>query len=181
MSETPRTDGESKWDALNGWWVPSDFSRTLERELAAAHAASEALQPGIDHLRETCDALERERNEAREEVEFRMADSVALIAAQERIRQLEMDLAEKERPLDAEMARLNQNLIAANERAIAAEIKESALRAEVEKLRAALLALTDAADDVGVEFFDMEDPPIAVAQMQSATLAARAALQEPTP
>lgn len=65
MSETPRTDGESKWDALNGWWVPSDFSRTLERELAAAHAASEALQPGIDHLRETCDALERERNEAR--------------------------------------------------------------------------------------------------------------------
>jgi len=54
-------------------------------------------------------------------------------------------------------------------------------RAVVETLRAALLALTDAADDVGVEFFDMEDPPIAVAQMQSATLAARAALQEPTP
>ena len=49
-------------------------------------------------------------------------------------------------------------------------------RAEVEGLRSALLTLANAADDVGVQFFDMEDPPISVAQMQSATLAARAAL-----
>lgn len=52
--------------------------------------------------------------------------------------------------------------------------------AEVERLRSALLTLANAADDVGVQFFDMEDPPISVAQMQSATLAARAAA-EPNP
>ncbi len=53
-------------------------------------------------------------------------------------------------------------------------------RTEVEGLRSALLTLANAADDVGVQFFDMEDPPISVAQMQSATLAARAAA-EPNP
>jgi len=56
--------------------------------------------------------------------------------------------------------------------------------AEIERLRSALLTLANAADDVGVQFFDMEDPPISVAQMESATLAARAtlaALQEAKP
>ena len=51
-----------------------------------------------------------------------------------------------------------------------------AVAKETERLRGALLTLANAADDVGVQFFDMEDPPISVAQMESATLAARAAL-----
>ena len=51
-----------------------------------------------------------------------------------------------------------------------------AVERETERLRGALLTLANAADDVGVQFFDMEDPPISVAQMESATLAARAAL-----
>ena len=56
-----------------------------------------------------------------------------------------------------------------------------AVARETERLRGVLLTLANAADDVGVQFFDMEDPPISVAQMRSATLAARAALQEPKP
>ncbi len=59
--------------------------------------------------------------------------------------------------------------------AIEQHVAEAVAR-ETERLRGALLTLANAADDVGVQFFDMEDPPISVAQMESATLAARAAL-----
>ena len=59
--------------------------------------------------------------------------------------------------------------------AIERYVAEAVVR-ETERLRGALLTLANAADDVGVQFFDMEDPPISVAQMESATLAARAAL-----
>lgn len=46
-----------------------------------------------------------------------------------------------------------------------------------EDLRAELLALANAADDVGVGFFDTDDLPPEVDAMQKATLAARAALE----
>lgn len=86
--------------------------------------------------------LTAELKEARQDLRIHEGINVErdarLVQAEERIRYLTMDLEEKARPLDAEMARLNQNLIAANERAIAAEIKESALRAEVERLTAVL-------------------------------------------
>ena len=61
-------------------------------------------------------------------------------------------------------------------RAATAQHVAEAVAKETERLRGALLTLANAADDVGVQFFDMEDPPISVAQMESATLAARAAL-----
>ena len=64
--------------------------------------------------------------------------------------------------------------------AIKQHVAEEVVR-ETERLRGVLLTLANAADDVGVQFFDMEDPPISVAQMRSATLAARAALQEAKP
>jgi chromosome segregation ATPase len=81
MSETPRKMMPRKFP-------DDDLHEACDRELAAvtrerdearnrfinvaldmsmAHAESEALQSGIDHLRETCDALERERDEARKD------------------------------------------------------------------------------------------------------------------
>lgn len=143
MSDTPRIDATQYQ-----WTRTLDLARTLERELAV---------------------VTRERDEAREEVEFRMADSVALIDAQERIRYLEMDLAEKERPLDAEMARLNQNLIAANDAVLKAGLERDALRAEVERLRGALGGIRD-------RDFKLSD---AKRRAQRALLATEA-LQEPT-
>ncbi len=50
------------------------------------------------------------------------------------------------------------------------------LRAERDRLRAALLALANAADVVGVQFFDTDTMEPEVEAMQTATQAARAAL-----
>lgn len=47
---------------------------------------------------------------------------------------------------------------------------------EIGRLRAALLALANAADEVGVKFFDTDTMEPEVEAMQKATLAARAAL-----
>lgn len=73
----------------------------------------------------------------------------------------------------SESRALNTSIRAAVEQHVA-----EAVAKETERLRGALLTLANAADDVGVQFFDMEDPPISVAQMESATLAARAAIEQ---
>jgi hypothetical protein len=53
----------------------------------------------------------------------------------------------------------------------------AALRAESERLRAALLDLANASDTVGITYFDTDDMPPNVVRMQQATTAARAALE----
>ena len=69
----------------------------------------------------------------------------------------------------------------ANAAAAGIALRCDALRAEVERLLAALLALANAADTVGVMHFDSDSWPQEVDAMRDATIAARAALQEPTP
>ena len=54
---------------------------------------------------------------------------------------------------------------------------EGDLIVENKRLRVLLQALADAADDVGVHFFDTDDMPAFVEIMQAAILAARAALK----
>ena len=68
-----------------------------------------------------------------------------------------------------------------NMRLLAMTRERDALRAEVERLRGALLTLANAADTVGVMHFDSDSWPQEVDAMRDATIAARAALQEPTP
>ena len=62
------------------------------------------------------------------------------------------------------------------EDALTIELSEDRAR-EIERLRAALERLCNAADDVGVRHFDHDSIPASVVEMQQATLAARAALR----
>lgn len=91
--------------------------------------------------------LTAELKEARQDLRIHEGINVErdarLVQAEERIRYLTMDLEEKERPLDAQMARLNANLIAANEKVLFLDreygrvCKElNPVRAEVERLKA---------------------------------------------
>ena len=75
-----------------------------------------------------------------------------------------------------DLAEMSHNVSLDGVRAAIEQHVAEEIARETERLRGALLTLANAADDVGVQFFDMEDPPISVAQMESATLAARAAL-----
>lgn len=63
----------------------------------------------------------------------------------------------------------------------AIEMERDALAARVEALTAALLRLANAADDVGVRFFDTEWLEPEVLEMQNATEVARKALSSPEP
>jgi hypothetical protein len=54
------------------------------------------------------------------------------------------------------------------------------LRRRIKALEEALGALANAADNVGIAFFDSDDMPPEVDAMQSATQAARAVLKEAT-
>lgn len=127
MSDTPRSDEEE--DVCRDCrvrFVSVSFAQELERELTAvtrltavsrerdeARAESEALQPGIDHLRETCDGLEAERDALRAELAVSEKSSAEYMAERNQARDLV--------------------------RAKNAEI--DALRAEVERLRGALHSL----------------------------------------
>ena len=60
-----------------------------------------------------------------------------------------------------------------------AETEREAAEARVATLEAAILALANAADEVGVRLFDTDDMPEEVQRVQSATLNAREALAAP--
>lgn len=140
----------------------------------------------IQRLESELSAVTRERDEARDRLQrsgFVRCDIPACNCGSwhqryglpERMREIEQTLEDAGHPLNNDNGHLTRNALAqlVNEK--------DALRAEVERLRGALLALANAADTVGVMHFDSDSWPQEVDAMRDATIAARAALQEPTP
>lgn len=98
--------------------------------------------------------LTAELKEARQDLRIHEGINVErdarLVQAEERIRYLTMDLEEKERPLDAQMARLNANLIAANEKVLFLDREYGRVCKELNPVRAEVERLTEALDTLSL-------------------------------
>lgn len=119
MSDTPRTDAAEQFMPYFGWQVHADFARNLERALAAAT---------------------RERDEARTELEVERMRLAACGV-----------IALANTPESAAKARdmLPQYRSASSADVTRAVDQEIQLRAEVERLRAALQEIVEDSDDEG--------------------------------
>jgi hypothetical protein len=114
---------------------------TLDAELESAKRDAELLRDAANRI-EGDDVLARLRSgNATPEDQYNVANSLAylwaqdglLSEAQQEVGQLRDQLAEVERPLDKQMARLNANLLAANRARMDAERELDAARADAER------------------------------------------------
>lgn len=81
----------------------------------------------VQDLRKSQDLLDTIRD-LRQQVAYHQVQDGLLSRAQEEAQRLRDELAEVKRPLDAQMARLNQNLIEANERIVGLNREVTLLR-----------------------------------------------------
>lgn len=135
---TRERDEHAKWRM-----ALADKLHDRETEIAEARADAERMRDAANRI-EGDDVLARLRSgNATPEDQYNVANSLAylwaqdglLSEAQREVDQLRDQLAEVGRPLDAQMARLNANLVAANRARMDAERELDAARADAARYR----------------------------------------------